>query len=427
MTEATSLDRSIRLGHGRAVVRMRSEPDARRYRDVIRDACLHNLAHDRQTEPTRGLYLYHLIEATREREFYRPLVFDALKATDEAICDYQLAELVRHWAANGDREARTCLYAMFDGCTESGDFDPADQLIALDGVEGFIVAAQRYEAQVRDKEVMACWSLCDALLRAIGKEAAEQAIEEAVARHRSVAELAQRVREDEADRAVEKGKTGARRSEKPSYDTVRQAIYDGRPTNLIRRWRRLASPEELLMPAQELLQETDPARIERYVKLFYTQPFPLNPAILIDLTSHPDARIPHAAFVALSQLESPQVREFAARCEADPERAFYVAALLERNYAPGDELRIERIVRSEPDADRLHFAELHVFRLLEAHPNADGRAILEHLYEYGPCSVCRSSVVTLLRGRGAFPEAREEEYRYDCYPLAYPDEPVTAR
>ena len=72
------LERLLYAGHGRAIVYLLQQ-DLREYRDLILDFCVHhNKCYDRQLEPNRDAYLYPLIEASGESDWYKNKIIEAL-------------------------------------------------------------------------------------------------------------------------------------------------------------------------------------------------------------------------------------------------------------------------------------------------------------------------------------------------------------
>ena len=66
------------------------------------------------------------------------------------------------------------------------------------------------------------------------------------------------------------------------------------------------------------------------------------------------------------------------------------------------------------NADELHAIGMGVREVLEAHPSTEGATALLALYEYGPCSLCRTHAVELLYGLNAVPAWMFEECRFDA-------------
>ena len=85
-------------GFGRVVLFLQ-ENDAQPFREAILDSCLHHRAFDRQTESYRIDYLFDIMKATGEPEFYAVHIRRALAAEDE---EYSYEPALRIGRAAGD-------------------------------------------------------------------------------------------------------------------------------------------------------------------------------------------------------------------------------------------------------------------------------------------------------------------------------------
>src|SRR4051794_649608 len=72
----------LEKGLGRAIVYLQTH-DAAPFREVILHACTHDLRFDRQLEPSRGRYLFDLVQHTQEPEYYRERILASLQQPGE--------------------------------------------------------------------------------------------------------------------------------------------------------------------------------------------------------------------------------------------------------------------------------------------------------------------------------------------------------
>ena len=74
--------------------------------------------------------------------------------------------------------------------------------------------------------------------------------------------------------------------------------------------------------------------------------------------------------------------------------------------------------RLAPDANAYHGVGLSALSLIDnmAQPQDEARAILLHLYENEPCSLCRGTAVDLLGAMNGIPGWITREGRYDAEP-----------
>ena len=139
----------LRKGLGRAAVHLMTH-DRKPYREAIVHACTYNLAYDRQCEETRPQYLIDLIQLSRDEDFYRDAILDAIRTAqqveeddhDNRFAIGQIYGIATHFAKQ-DEEIRRAMYATFQrlGFANAG-LECAEQLIKLDGVPGLVSASE---------------------------------------------------------------------------------------------------------------------------------------------------------------------------------------------------------------------------------------------------------------------------------------------
>jgi hypothetical protein len=144
--EIHEFKRILEIGLGRAILFLQTN-DATPYRDVILDACLHDTRYDNQAENRRSVYLFDVIKHTTAQVFFRDRIIQALRnASDPNAYDtLQLDGLATRLAEQGDQEARQLVYDHFVAhltSDEWGDMSRINDLISLDGTDGFLFAAE---------------------------------------------------------------------------------------------------------------------------------------------------------------------------------------------------------------------------------------------------------------------------------------------
>ena len=102
----------MRLGLGRGIVYARDN-DTGPFRAAIPDACLHCGAVDPQWEGTRAVYMYELVNATPDREFYRGEILKALPGHGDDWDAVQCFRLASYMAMDGDDRARQAVSEAF--------------------------------------------------------------------------------------------------------------------------------------------------------------------------------------------------------------------------------------------------------------------------------------------------------------------------
>jgi hypothetical protein len=142
--------RILQCGLGRVILYLQ-EHDATPYQEYILDACLHNNAYDPQSEDNKAQYLYEIIQLTHKESFYREAILNAMATAPlptpefSVDIDWDVSQFFAFgliFAQQGDEEARQAMYQLFiKRASRICEFG-ADELIDLDGLDGFIFVAR---------------------------------------------------------------------------------------------------------------------------------------------------------------------------------------------------------------------------------------------------------------------------------------------
>jgi hypothetical protein len=194
------------------------------------------------------------------------------------------------------------------------------------------------------------------------------------------------------------------------------------------RWAREASDKEIRQAAEDLtaLPADDYDRILAYLFFFTRRPFPLDPAILIEMAGRytsespwtetgriPEKLIPIRAFFALRKIRHPDVRTFAIEWLRESRGLRHVVGLLEPNYQPGDWKLISSALHAEHSPETLHGMGMGIRNVFEAHPVKEALPVLQFMIEHGPCSFCRYSFMEGMHQLGGLPELMRIEAPFD--------------
>jgi hypothetical protein len=389
--------------------------DAAPYRDLILHACTHSLAYDQQVEEARGQYLFDVIQATGEPDLYRQTLVTALTTLSAEECPRQIYQLGRLFAEQGDGAARRALYRAYASHAQEQDFTAADELVDLDGLDGFLFAAEQFLRFAGEDDLYVMWACVEELEKRDGKEEAGKELERAARDLPELAGLLERIAAIEANGAA---RWNARaKPPRLTYSELRQRILADACQGaraLARRFGRQATQEELNLAAADLRAETDPNRRLATLDIFWKQPYPGDPALLMDLVKSPDRQTSWAALRALGHVTGPNIREFALRLCEEPCWHPAAAHLLEAHYQSGDYAILERMLLAPHDDDELHWIGYPIREIADAHPTPDAIPVLRQLYECGPCSFCRERCVELLIQLGGLSEEMRFECLFDC-------------
>jgi hypothetical protein len=199
--------------------------------------------------------LWRLIQLSKQQAFFRTQVLRLLREghADPTQYDWaQLFGLARRFAAAGDAEMRRALYAAFERLGfETAGLSSAAELIALDGFDGFVFAACRFDGSHPDNEVWEVSSLVGDLEEQMGKGQAAVLMAEAARENARLAAVLETVREFEEKIEEENAKYKA--LPRPSYVELKTQSANSSWASALRRWSAGATPEEIQMAGEDFL------------------------------------------------------------------------------------------------------------------------------------------------------------------------------
>lgn len=400
----------LRIGLGRPILHLRDH-DSRPYRETILDACLHDTVYDRQCEGSRAPYLFAVIAATGEPGYYRDHVLAA--SAPEALDGddgEQIVALLGLFAAQGDAEARTQLYRVFDTNIASERPDGATEIVEVDGVAGLLAIAGRLSFDPDDDWEAYCF-IRDASERS-GDEETWTALRDA-ANNPALTDfvaLAQRGWDRYENPAP------VQREPAPSVDyvTLRARFLAGDQSALgqLRRWTSTAPDDQLRLAAADVLNEDDPKRLKVYLSLFTNRQFPLDHARLLTLARSPERRIRGLSRTILANLTHPNIRALGLTLliEGDGDGSCFLA----NNYQDGDFALLEQLLLAWDDRDELHNLGIGLRSIAETQQRPESIGALSAAYERGPCSLCREHTVELLAAVQTLPAWLVAECQHDA-------------
>ncbi|MDQ6908389.1 MAG: hypothetical protein M3176_16320, partial [Chloroflexota bacterium] len=432
--EVEEFRRVLAAGLGRAILHLRDHDDTP-YRDVILSACTHGLQYDRQLEGARSKYLLELIECTDRQEWYHDQILAALERTpiDPDLDADQLFAFAWQYAEEGDVAAREALYAAFAAhvATRSKHARESEgnvYLVELDGLKGFLIAADLLgQWLLDDPEVwFSDWAL-SRLEERQGKEEVAAALRQAATANPHIAAYVSHVY---GEREVKPGNRADPTGWTSEQLLLRIADYANRERiplthSDLQRWGLRASDTDIVRAAEDLLRETEPARLYPLLSIFTGRAFPLDPDRLIMLARTAsdaeydvwnetlDERIAWAACRALQNVAHPAVRELARYFMGMRHLVERGTGLLRSNYHDGDHVLIEDCLRRAENDEVFHSSGRNALQIYKTRPLLESVGVLTLIYERDPCSRCRDWAVELLDRLHALPEWMINEGRFD--------------
>ena len=437
---------SLRKGLGRAVQHVRnSQPEA--VRDALANACTEYLGMNLQDEGSRVPWLFRMIEATGELNFYRQKVVEAVEQIpDDPNAPETFNELfgfLAEFAARGDGEVLEIMRRRFYSARVL--YEPHfgfDDLFRFDGIDALLRFMRKDWIRIADEELWASDDEIKIAEEQLGKEVVQAALEEASRNDESIRLYLERIRQQQITKEAEKAARDSTKKVKTVLPSLRELIDDmkndwptetewthesfrdvfwSRRNRFTHAGRFYAKPtlEELEYAYQKLLETNDPGWQYCLLGVFTHETMPrFDPRLFALLFDTPYGYIRWAAGEAFSRVTDPAIRDRGLELIAKEQDWHYGIGLLEKNFQTGDELLLQEKLDSLPpdiDPDDLHAIGQAILDLARANPDAHLESLLLWVYEKTYCPPCRYSAVKCIIQRNAAPQYLIEECLDDSY------------
>jgi hypothetical protein len=405
----SSFQELIKAGLGRGILYARDR-DVRAFRDVILDACLHCYSVDPQCEGTRAGYMLELVTLLPDRQFYCDEVLNSLAQSGDNWDAVQRFHFATYMAFDGDERAKRVAYESFDPGPRKGEAIAID-FLRMDSVNGLVFAAAKIGALLMSNpdEVDEGW-LWSQAVEICGEDKASAALSEAGSSDPRV-EVYQRF----AAASAQRGNSNSKEVTGLSYDDLRPRMTGMRGFRLSH-WGKQASADDLERAARGLATTASSEDQIQHLRIFSRRQFPLDPALLLSLSSSDNADLAHAAAAALSNIQHASVRAEAFRLARNRLAGReWAITMLDQNWQPNDHETALHWFDQELDRDTRHRMQIGVEAFWEHHPDPVSEPrMLYSLYEKGTCSFCRESVVTRLIELDSLSDSLRAECAYDA-------------
>jgi len=329
---------ALKKGLGRAVQHVRSSPPEA-VRDDLVHACTEYLAWSSQQDGCRVTWLFRMIEATGEYDYYRQKIIEAVEQIPDdtygidTIC--QLFGLMAKFAERGDNEVLEIMRRRFDSARIL--YVPHfgfDELFRLDGIDALIRFLRREWKRVCDDEEL--WADDDEITIAeeeLGKEVVQAALKVAARDDESIRFCLERIKRQQAEQEARKAaeeKQKQKLMERPEVLPNLRELIDGMENDgsTKTKWKFVAfrnaflsrhnsgdfyakpTPEELEYAFQKLLEATDPEHQLCLLGIFIEETMPRFDSRLWPLLFNaPNSEVRWAAEQAFSRMTDPAIRE----------------------------------------------------------------------------------------------------------------------
>jgi hypothetical protein len=415
--------RALEQGLGRAILCLQKH-DPAPYKSIILEACLRDTRFDSQCEGSRVPYLLKAIELVGEIAFFEERILEAYPATPEVVpephgthwLEEQFTKFAVVFAKRGSDIARRLLYQSFAANPRYSDtfaLDKDQAIIELDGLEGLNFVLKQYVrvAKTDSQFSIDSW-LLDNLVKQLGTEVVETHLEQLCLEDNAIKIL--------VDRSqllpIIKTAASTKKRTRPtvSYSDLIQRIRQRSPyPGRVITWSKFATQAMKRQAARDLVLQTDPELIRGYLYVFHTYRFPLSVRHLLKLARHENDEVRAGALSAMRHVKHSSVRALALELQRNFPLNVEAIGILESNYELGDARMILETIRSMPDDESMHWLGYRVVEIYRKNQVVEALEPLTTLYEFNPCSICRESIVALMREIGILPGWMQNEIMWD--------------
>ncbi len=275
--------------------------------------------------------MLELVNLLPDRQFYCDEVLNSLPHSGDDWDAVQRFHFATYMAFDGDERAKRVAYQSFDPGPKKGEAIAID-FLRMDGVKGLIFAAAKIGALLMSnpEEVDEGW-LWSQAVEICGEDKASAALSEAGSSDARV-EAYRRA----AAASTQRGSSNSKEITGLSYEDLRPRMPGLRGFRLSS-WGKQASAEDFERAARGLAATTISEDQIQHLRIFSRRKFPLDPALLLSLSSSDNADVAYAAAVALSNIRHPSVRAEAFRLASNRLAGHeWAITMLDQNWEPND-------------------------------------------------------------------------------------------
>jgi hypothetical protein len=386
-----------------------SNKPQKKYIHTIVQACVRNTAYDPQAETERTEYLYEAVKYSGFSSRIQKEVLDHLLSSEEEYDTQQMLRLARRFAEEGNEEAREAIRKSFQFSQAWNCFIGDEELIAIDKQNGLKRVVEVIGKKIVDDDYVEIDFTYNFAIEQLGEDAVDVFFR-SQSHHLYVSAYLNSVMEY---RNRESSRTPY---ELIPYEEIRDSILQKDTSKhrfFYHFWGKKASDNDLRLAAEDLLKQTNEKKLCLYLNIFQKRKFPLSEDFLLSLARSPKKSISNYAILALRNIESEAVHEFALELLQDEQPHHYALELLELNYKQQDITIVERILLKKQNKDAFHDRALDVKHIFEKQKDPSSIDLILQIYREGRCTSCREGFIDILIANHWLPSIIWDELLYD--------------
>ncbi|TKJ35772.1 MAG: hypothetical protein CEE38_14290 [Planctomycetes bacterium B3_Pla] len=396
-------DRAINKGLGRAFLDVKEYGD-KDVKSLLLNAILRNLVYDNQSEGGRAKWLFSVLEYTDDISYYERALLENLSNCESIWDTDQALDLLLEFAKRGSDRARKELYRKFDAQKFNESWIGSEQIIELDGIDGFLHVAETIGRRLREDE--GYWEddfLLNKVKDRFGDEAIRKTIDIKLQTSKNLRAYIERITRFESGKSGSKEEIDERIRKQFTLERILADIENakGEFPGRYAIFGKSALDDDIQRVFDEFRREERTPQLIRFLWIFSRRKLPELLPKVFELALNEDNELSFAAISALSNSIDSKIHNVGEKVlrQKDWERAASGFELLIRNYRNGDNEEIEKILKRIPATavrDKIHRVVSDLVELCRNNDSEQLNDVMEWIYENSPCMNCRGEAVKLL-------------------------------
>ncbi len=387
-------------------------------KDLVLNACLHNISYDPQCEESRAKWLFTMFDRSRHYLEIREAILAALAIETETWDLLQLCQLTKEMALRGDTIAADRLAdRVYQHAIQpsSCDWLGANELIDVWGIDAALELSRIYGQRLITNpddfvpDTLAIFENMPDETRLIFDRYA--AVEQSISTYDRYL-VAQKL---ECDLRSRKSLQSNKMSLERIIDRARNKQQEF--PSIYMRFGRQASPDELAIILDLLINESDEDVCLRLLWVFWRTPLPRLFERLFDWADSKNDSLRISSVETLGRVSDNKVYQLGRSKLASRQIVGADTSTIDlfiNNYHSGDaELILAGLNEVEIDREDLHAIGCSIINLSKKQANLELVILLNWLYDLTPCSHCRKSIVTQLENYHQLSDRLLAEYQFD--------------
>jgi hypothetical protein len=410
---------AISKGLGRAFLYVQNQ-GLDRVKDLVLNACLHNVSYDPQCEKNRAKWLFFMFMDSSDYLEFRESILAAMVVESETWNLLQLCQIVKEMALNGDDLAVDRLSDRVYQDAKQWSMDDgmgANELIEIHGIDAALelsrIYGQRLLANPND-------SVPDTL--DFFTDMSEEMIiifDRYAATDESISTYYRYLIAQKSDRDLRNHNKFLQKNKMSIEYIIDRAMNKKQAfPSIYMRFGRHATTEELSRIFDLLLSETDEDVCLRLLWVFWRTPLPRLADRLFDWTDSKNEQLRISAVEVLGQISDERVYQLGRSKLSNYQLTGSDSSTIDlftNNYYSGDaDLILAGLNDIEIDREDLHAIGCSIINMSKKQDNPELVSLLNWIYDRTPCSHCRESTVTQIEKYQQLSSELFTEYQFDA-------------